>query len=221
MTRRLVILLPPSEGKRPGGSGSPLRAFGPVTTALLAAMDAADPTALYPTRTVEAARINSSIRTAPTMPAIERYDGVVYDALGYATLDARAREYIDTHVVIVSALFGPLKARDPIPDYVLSMTKLRAAQRWRGDASTAFGTDTVVIDLLPDTHRKTVAYTNGLRIDFTFTQGGKVVRAGHEGKRIKGAYVRWLAENSVTTREKALTFTEDGYTWNGTAFHRA
>ena len=54
-----------------------------------------------------------------TMKAIQRYTGVAFDYLGYEKLDKQAQEYIDSHVILFSNLFGPIRASDLIPEYKL------------------------------------------------------------------------------------------------------
>lgn len=55
----------------------------------------------------------------PAMKAIERYTGVAFDHLNYETLKAEAKNYVDTHVILFSNLFGVLRANDLIPNYRL------------------------------------------------------------------------------------------------------
>jgi len=53
-----------------------------------------------------------------TMKVIERYDGVAYKYLDYATLKNNEKNYLDKNVIIFSNLFGPLLAGDKgLPDY--------------------------------------------------------------------------------------------------------
>ena len=54
------------------------------------------------------------------MPAIERYTGVLFDALGWESTTDAARAFARRHVVIHSALFGLLRADDAVPAYRLS-----------------------------------------------------------------------------------------------------
>lgn len=58
-----------------------------------------------------------SLRHQPTMKAIERYNGVAFDALNYKQLPQTAQTYIHHHVIIFSNLFGVLCADDLIPNY--------------------------------------------------------------------------------------------------------
>ena len=92
-----VLLLPPSEGKSPGGTGAPwapVAAPSPSSTPTarrrsppsLRAMRAAEPArrkllGVKGDALAAATAANRAVRTGPTMPAIERYTGVLYDAL--------------------------------------------------------------------------------------------------------------------------------------------
>lgn len=126
----MLVVLPPSETKAPGGRGRPLD------------LDALSFPSLNPTRKVlvdelvalaadvpasraaldvserqddEIAR-NAALWTSPTTPALRRYTGVLYDALDAASLTPAARR----RLLICSALFGLVGGTDPIPAYRLS-----------------------------------------------------------------------------------------------------
>jgi cytoplasmic iron level regulating protein YaaA (DUF328/UPF0246 family) len=130
----VLILLPPSETKRDGGDPErPLSlaalSFPALTAPRQRALDAfrrlarnrgaAAALRLGPTQAHELAR-NRLVESGPTMPAIERFDGVLYEGLDAASLPASARAFAHDHLVISSALFGLLGADDPIPAYRLS-----------------------------------------------------------------------------------------------------
>jgi cytoplasmic iron level regulating protein YaaA (DUF328/UPF0246 family) len=130
----VLILLPPSETKREGGDGPPLdlgaMSFPELTAPrrqALAALKALSRNLaaatgmlrLGPSSAAEAAR-NRIVTTSPTMAAIDRYDGVLFDELDVASLPARARQFAGEHLAIGSALFGLSGALDPIPGYRLS-----------------------------------------------------------------------------------------------------
>ncbi len=63
---------------------------------------------------------NRALRRSPVLPAIDRYTGVLYDALNADSLSLEARTFAAEHVIIHSALFGLLRASDLIPAYRLS-----------------------------------------------------------------------------------------------------
>src|SRR6187455_2479350 len=125
------LLLPPSETKRDGGDGGPvdleLLALPELNDARRELMDAlaADHDVamralkLGPRQSAEVER-NRRLHDAPSMPAIDRYTGVLFDALDARTLSAEARSYAADTVMVHSALFGLIGALDPIPAYRLS-----------------------------------------------------------------------------------------------------
>ncbi len=130
----MLIVLPPSETKRDGGDSSrPLSLdalsfpalMTPRTRALSAFRrlarnrGAAAALRLGPTQAAELQR-NKLVESGPTMPAIERFDGVLYEGLEVSTLSPAGRAFARDHLVVASALFGLVGADDPIPAYRLS-----------------------------------------------------------------------------------------------------
>src|SRR4051794_25302611 len=130
----VLVLLPPSETKSPGGSGAPLDldalsspSLTPVRArlvdALLALAD--DPPSaraalgLSAQQDGEIAR-NAALLTAPTAPALERYTGVLYDALDVRSLTRAGRSRAAARLAVGSALFGLVRDGDRIPAYRLS-----------------------------------------------------------------------------------------------------
>jgi uncharacterized protein len=146
----VIVLLPPSETKRIGGDGSPLRLehlSNPGLTALRSELIdelvelAADPAAsraalgVSPSQDAEIER-NAALLTAPALPAIRRYTGVLYDALDIDSLKGAEAARARARLSIGSALFGLLRADDDIPAYRLSAGsklpgKPSLAARWR------------------------------------------------------------------------------------------
>lgn len=130
----MLILLPPSEGKTGRRRGAPVSpeslSFPSLTehrAAVAAAVGevsrgpgAAEVLGVSPNLTADIAR-NTVLSTAPSLPALECYSGVLYDALGYAALPPLARRRANRWVVIVSALYGAVRPTDRVAPYRLSM----------------------------------------------------------------------------------------------------
>lgn len=222
MTSAFIALLPPSETKRDGGSAAfsetPLLdglAAWPGQEAVraemlrllgeLAADEAAHARALKLSAKQAAVELerNRALESAPRLPAIERYTGVLYDALDAAGLDARARRRAGERFAIQSALFGLIGADDPIPAYRCSAsTRLggRAmAARWaRPGAAALAGHEGPILDLrskaysalapLPDRDDAVVAEV------VTRMPGGELRALNHFNKRGKGELARAIAE---------------------------
>ncbi|MFG1806348.1 peroxide stress protein YaaA [Streptomyces sp. NPDC049040] len=132
----MLVLLPPSEGKATAVRGRPvaleglsLPGLGAARAAVLDELvalcssdedKAADVLGLSPGLRGEVAR-NAALRTAPAMPAGRLYTGVLYDALGLATLDAAAKRRAGQSVLVFSGLWGAVRLADRIPAYRCSM----------------------------------------------------------------------------------------------------
>ncbi|MBX8690103.1 peroxide stress protein YaaA [Mycobacterium sp. 20091114027_K0903767] len=146
----MIVLLPPSETKRTGGDGPPVRLdilsspkLTPLRQSLIDELVAlaADPPACRTALGISASQDaeierNAALWQAPTMPAIERYTGVLYDALDIGSLRGAAATRARARLAVGSALFGLLRADDPVPAYRLSASsKLPGqpglAKRWR------------------------------------------------------------------------------------------
>lgn len=130
----MLVLLPPSETKADGGVGAQLDLDGltfpelnPVRERLVSALvtlaeDVPASLAALGVSERQSAEVtrNAELRTSPTLPAVERYTGVLYDALGIATFTRAERRRAGARLAVASALFGVLRADDRIPAYRLS-----------------------------------------------------------------------------------------------------
>jgi len=214
-----LILLPPSEGKAPGGSGDPWKP-GAMTIDLddrRRKVIAALATAMRGTEAARGKLLGVSGRTlaeasagdrqvtkTPTMPAIERYTGVLYDALDHTSLTPAQRKRLAGSVVIVSGLWGAVMAADPIPAYRLKMSaalpKLgKLSSWWREpltDALVELGLGRPIWNLLPKEHDAAWAPPDDREqyvVRFLDRQAnGSLVAVSHDNKSLKGALVRYL-----------------------------
>ncbi|MFT4137328.1 YaaA family protein [Microbacterium sp.] len=214
----MLVLLPPSETKRTGGAGAPLRleslalpTLRPERERVVAALEdlsadedrAARVLRLGARQRGEIAD-NAALRAAPTMAAVDRYAGVLYDALQARTLPAAARRWLGAHVLIHSAPFGPVGALDGIPPYRLAagtaLPGVPALRRlWAGAVTDALGGTgaSFVLDLRSAAYAALGPVPADLphEVVRVVTEGadGAVRALNHFNKHAKGAFVRALA----------------------------
>ena len=128
----MLVLLPPSEGKAASAAGAPLAldslslpglsAARQRALAVLVELCTGDPDTaaavlgLSPGLRGELGR-NAALRTAAALPAGQLYTGVLYDALGLATLDAAAHARAEASLLVFSGLWGAVRISDRIPPY--------------------------------------------------------------------------------------------------------
>ena len=110
-----VVLLPPSQGKEPGGTSPSWRDAPPGRFAEL------DPDRRRLLRALRAAGGPTGLERAPTLPAIERYAGVLFSHLDAPSLPLAARSRLERDVVLLSGLWGLVAPNDRIPAYRLTM----------------------------------------------------------------------------------------------------
>jgi cytoplasmic iron level regulating protein YaaA (DUF328/UPF0246 family) len=156
---------------------------------------------------------NRTLTTSPTSPALERYTGVLYDALDPATLRGLERRRLDRTVLVLSGLWGLVAPCDPLPDHRLKMGASlpgtgRLATWWREpltDALARRARGRTVWNLLPNEHdaawRPDLVDARAMvRVRFLDRRpDGSTVAVSHWNKFLKGALVRELVAHPGTT----------------------
>ncbi len=133
-----------------------------------------------------------------TNKAVIRYSGVGYKYLGYDSLDNDAKNFIDSHLIIFSNLFGPILSKDHIPYYKLKQGEKIgdfAFERYYNenfsDTLDNFLKDKFIIDLRASFYNKFYTPKNDY-LTFKFLKNGKVV--SHWAKAYRGIVAREIAK---------------------------
>lgn len=240
----MIVLLPPSETKRAGGDGPPLRLEALATPQLtglradlvdelvsLAANREGSRRALglSATQDPEIAR-NAALRSAPTAPAIDRYTGVLYEALDVDSLRGAAAARAAGRLAVGSALFGLLRATDLVPAYRLSAgSKLPGqpglAKRWRPvlePVLAEIAEAELIVDLRSGSYAALAKIPGAVRVDVLAEHDdGRRVSVSHFNKAHKGRLARALATTrsepddaaavAATARRAGLRVERDGH----------
>lgn len=142
-----------------------------------------------------------SLFSKPTMKAIQRYNGVAFDAIEYNQLTQKEQDYIDENVILFSNLFGPLLASDFIPDYKYKQgAKLPAVnvEKFYMDNFTDILDDYLgeeILDLRAGFYEKFYKVKKANVITMKFIKEGKVV--SHWAKHYRGVVLKELAKNKI------------------------
>ncbi|MGB8196838.1 MAG: peroxide stress protein YaaA [Acidimicrobiales bacterium] len=238
MTSPLLVLVPPSEAKTPGGTmRSSVGAFDAVlgddrrlvVESLIEAVNESNvrrreimlnargpllERAIASTRQLAADRI-------PRLPAWQRYSGVVWSHLGPATLSAQQRR----RVLIPSSLYGVTTAEDRIADFRLKMNVAVAplgtmATFWKPRVTpvlAAHAKRATIVNLLPLEHEAAIDMRELTRarhvVRVQFIDGVGCTTVGHDAKAVKGVLARTLLLEGV---EALATFEWQG--WRSISF---
>ena len=184
----MLILLPPSEKKK-SATGS--EKFD--LSSLVFASELSD------TRMAALASHDSS----RTSPAIEIYDGVLYQGLNWKTLSAAEQKRANSKVLIVSAIFGLVKPMDLIFDYKEKIDN----KLWRDSIAqvAAKYSDELIIDCRSSTYKGVwpinPANTVEVRI-FQIAEGKRKVIT-HMSKKYRGELTRHLLKQASEPKTPA------------------
>ena len=213
----MLILLPPSETKRPGGVGVSIDKSAIIWAALDDAraqliseleklcqnpLDAASALKLGKKSSLEISK-NLDLWRSPTMPALERYTGVLYDALDYKTLSKSAIERASQQLFIQSALFGLVPAMEQIPDYRFSATSaidgVNLKQLWIAAHKAVWPR---MVGPILDMRSESYVALNPIPedresyfLEVVDADSGRAL--SHFNKKAKGAFVRSALENGL------------------------
>lgn len=154
------------------------------------------------------------LKNKPSLKAIQRYTGVVFDALDYNSLTPKQQNYIDKNVYVFSNLFGPLRADDLIPDYRYKQgAKLCDinVEKFYKDHFTKNLDDELgneIIDIRASYYEKFYQIKNANVLTFKFIKEGKVV--SHWAKHYRGKLLRVIAENNIDSIASFMQLSIDG-----------
>lgn len=219
--KETIIIIPPSEGKLQGADLPKLSTTVEPTKSLIKEILSQKENlekfyGLKEKALNKAIQTNKAILTSKTLPSIERYNGVVYKAMDVPTIKNKK----DLQLIhIFSPLFGLIRSDTPIPDYKFKIDKLNATKLWHPTIKEQLK-NKYVIDLLPKAYDKAVEYQDGIKIEFILIKQGKKMPAGHQGKHIKGRFIRWMIDTKTFNSKDFHKFKEDGYKWQRTHFEK-
>ena len=150
----------------------------------------------------EVKKYKELLKNKPSMKAIQRYNGVAFDALDYVSLDEKEKTYVDKNVMLFSNLFGPLNACDLIPDYKYKqgakLPNINVEKFYNESFSQSLDDELgeEIIDIRAGFYEKFYKIKKANVLTFKFIKNGKVV--SHWAKYYRGKLLRTLAQNEVT-----------------------
>ena len=171
---------------------------------------------------------NWSLDPAISIPAIDAFIGDIYSGLQVARWSDKDREYAHRHLLILSGLYGALRACDGIRPYRLEMgyklpTGVSMYDFWKK-------ADTQPVDVIP---LETTCLVNLSAVEYTkailpYTElpvvtpkfltispkTGKPEFVTVHAKVARGAFARWLIQHRIETTDKLKDFDDLNYEYD-------
>jgi cytoplasmic iron level regulating protein YaaA (DUF328/UPF0246 family) len=229
---RLLLLIPPSQGKAVGGRRSNKPGTfddelkvrrGEVREAIMNFLATATQKQLEVTFSARGPLLERAIASmramseekVPLLAAWRRYEGVVWNHLNSETLDVRQRRQI----LVPSGFYGLLSSEDSIADYRLKMNASikplgTLATFWRPNLTTLLenrSKNRTIVNFLPQEHVASIDFSSLSKtrevIHLHFVAADETRAVGHDAKAVKGVVARRMLDDGVHA--------VDGMEWQG------
>lgn len=145
------------------------------------------------------------------------YTGTVFKELEVESYDDKAFSYMNEHLMILSALYGPIPAFAPVQAYRLDMTmslfEINLYSYWKEIYCKRFKKEDLIIDLASLEFSKQVKEE---KLTFEFLQpvkdGYKAI--AYHSKQSRGLMANYLIKNQITELEDIKKFNALGYVFD-------
>lgn len=147
----------------------------------------------------EAQNLNKNISHAKELlPAIERYSGVMYNAISYTTMNEDAKKYFQNNFLVLSGMYGLLFPHDIIWDYKLPIETKGLKDFWGTQITDSLNSLDVglIVDFLPNSYKKMIQWKHlsipVLQIDFFTHKSWELKKMTHGVKKVKWEFIHSL-----------------------------
>ena len=151
--------------------------------------------------------------------ALFAYVGQQFKALEASTLDQDAKEHLDEHLIILSAMYGAVRPFDCIGLYRLPMglkkDGTKFSRLWQETLEEHFEDETL-INLASKEYSDALKNHPMIQIDFLIPDKKGGYRKAHamEAKRMRGLFIRFAAQKKIDTIEALKAFDLEDYTFD-------
>ena len=206
--KKILFLIPPSEWKKMGGEKRKQKQSFVFEKPKEKALEATQKDLkCIGKRFEEAKKLNENIfswNIQELLFSIERYTGVMYQALDYENMSIFGKKYFDTHFLIISGMYGLLKPHDTIANYKLPIETKWLARFWKENITQTLNDiwGDIIVDLLPESYKKMIDWkllnASIVQVEFLTFKQWKSKKMSHGVKTIKGNYIKNICEKGFT-----------------------
>ncbi|MCS5423016.1 MULTISPECIES: YaaA family protein [Psychrilyobacter] len=162
--------------------------------------------------------IYENYKSANTKKAIGAYNGISFKQLDLDSYNEKEFEFLDSHLIILSALYGILKPSDFIKEYRLDMNmKLLKDQNlykfWKKEVNGYFEEDELVLNLASKEFSKIIEKPM-ITIDFKEKKGDLYKSVSTYSKMGRGLMLNYIVKNKITSIDRIKEFNLEGYSLN-------
>ena len=151
--------------------------------------------------------------------ALASYTGVVYKSIGIDTFDIEDFEYLKSHLVILSALYGILTPYTNIKKYRLDMTNSIFENKslyevWKNSVNEYFEKEDIILNLASKEYSKLIKSDNLIDFEFWNDTNGKLKQISTNSKKMRGFTLNYIVKNRITNINNLKDIALNEYVFN-------
>lgn len=151
--------------------------------------------------------------------ALASYTGVAYKSIGIDTFDIEDFEYLKSHLVILSALYGILTPYTNIKEYRLDMTNSIFKNKslyeiWKSSVNEYFEKEDIILNLASKEYSKLIKSDNLIDFEFWNDTDGKLKQISTNSKKMRGFTLNYIVKNRITNINNLKDITLNEYVFN-------
>ena len=151
--------------------------------------------------------------------ALASYTGVAYKAIKIETFDKSDFEYLESHLVILSALYGVLTPYANVKEYRLDMTNSIFESKsiyevWKSSVNEYFEKEDIILNLASKEYSKLVKSDNLIDFEFWNNTNRKLKQISTNSKKMRGFTLNYIVKNRITNINNLKDITLNEYVFN-------
>ena len=151
--------------------------------------------------------------------ALTSYTGVAYKSIGIDTFDIEDFEYLESHLVILSALYGILTPYTNIKEYRLDMTNSIFENKslyevWKNSVNEYFEKEDIILNLASKEYSKLIKSDTLIDFEFWNDTNGKLKQISTNSKKMRGFTLNYIVKNRITNINNLKDITLNEYVFN-------
>ena len=151
--------------------------------------------------------------------ALASYTGVAYKAIKIETFDKSDFEYLESYLVILSALYGILTPYTNVKEYRLDMTNSIFENKslyevWKTRVNEYFEQEDVILNLASKEYSKLINPDKLIDFEFWEDSNGKLKQVSTNSKKMRGFTLNYIVKNRITNINNLKDITLNEYVFN-------
>ncbi len=151
--------------------------------------------------------------------AIEMYTGLAFRKFDIDSLNTDERAYLDDHLIILSAFYGPINPEKLVRPYRLDMNTgikidgLSLKNFWKDEFNDAFYDGETILNLASDEFSSLIDRKRFKIYDFDFFEkkDGKLKSHSTISKKSRGLMLNYICKNKIENLEDLKNFNLEGF----------